>query len=103
MMLTQEQQRVVLAGRVDASTVGRVRERLHAAIEGGEGVLVVDLAAVDVLDATGLGMLVASQRLAVRSGRILELQAVPPRVHRLLQITRLSRVLPVQRPPVTAG
>jgi anti-anti-sigma factor len=85
---------VVLAGRVDVSTVSRIRDRLHNAVDSGTGEFVVDLAAVESIDATGLGMLVGTQRRAVRAGRTMVLRAVPTRVARLLQVTKLSRVLP---------
>lgn len=87
---------VVLAGRVDVSTVSRIRDRLHAAVDDGTGPLVVDLAAVQFVDATGLGMLVGTQRRAEAYGRTLTLRSVPPRVARLLHATRLDRVLPLE-------
>ena len=52
-----------------------------------------------VLDAAGLGMLVAAHRRAGRSGRRLVLRSVPPPVGRVLAMTRLHRVLNVERAP----
>ncbi|WP_018351231.1 STAS domain-containing protein [Longispora albida] len=87
-------ERVSLAGRVDAQTVARVREKLDSAIALGDGPLVVELARVDIIDATGLGMLVAAQQRAVRAGRRIVLSGTPERFARLLRVTRLDRVLP---------
>lgn len=84
---------VVLSGRVDASSVSAYRSSLHAAVETGVGPLVIDLAAVDIIDATGLGMLVGTQQRAEQAGRRLLLRDVPPRVARLLRLTHLDRVL----------
>ena len=84
---------VTLSGRVDVSTVTEIRDLLHAAVDAAPGRIVVDLAAVELLDATGLGVLVGAHRRAVRSGQSLVVTHVPPRVARLLQATRLSRVL----------
>jgi len=84
---------VVLSGRVDASTVATLRETLHAAVDRSQSCLVVDVAGVDTIDATGLGMLIGTQRRANSSGRELVLRGVPVRLARLLKVTRLDRVL----------
>jgi anti-anti-sigma factor len=88
---------VALAGRLGAATVADVRAALSAAIDAGAGDLVVDLRSVDLVDATGLGVLVGAHRRADRAGRRLVLRAVPERIERLLLITRLHRVLVVER------
>src|SRR4051794_29162480 len=82
-----------LPGRVDVTTVGVLRDRLHAAVDSGSGVMVLDLADVQFLDATGLAMLVAAQRRAMGAGRRLVLRDTPPWVARLLAATGLARVL----------
>src|SRR6476646_2110255 len=48
---------IALSGRLDVSAVSEVRTVLHGAIDAGSGDLVVDLSAVEVVDATGLGLL----------------------------------------------
>lgn len=88
--------------RLDATTVAAARRQLHGAIEVGDGDLVVDLTDVAILDAAGLGMLVAAHRKAASVDRRLVLRAVPPPVARLLAMTRLHRVLHVERSPVLA-
>ncbi len=94
---------LVLQGDLDVSTVADVRLALHAAIDAGSGDLVVDLAKVRLLDATGLGMLVGAHRRAGRCGRRLVLRRVPVRIERLLVATRLHRVLRVERAPVAVA
>ncbi len=84
---------VVLTGRVDASTVSTLRETLHAAVDSCEGWLVLDVAGVDTIDATGLGMLIGTQRRANARGRDLVLRDTPVRMARLLRRTGLDRVL----------
>lgn len=88
---------VALAGRLGASTVADVRAALQHAIDNGAGDLVVDLAGVELVDATGLGVLVGTHRRADRAGRRLVLRSVPERIDRLLLATRLNRVLVVDR------
>src|SRR5579883_541978 len=65
-----------LAGRLDVSTVADVRIALHEALDSGSGDLVVNLAQVEVGDATGLGVLVGAHRRAGRRGRRLVLRGV---------------------------
>lgn len=91
---------VRLVGRVDVATAAAVRELLHAAVDACGGVLVVDLSAVELLDATGLGVLAGTHRRAERRGRQVVLRAVPIRTARLLRLTRLARLL---RPELLAA
>ena len=85
---------VRLAGDVDVTTVPELRLTLHA-LTGptARHVVVIDLADVTFLDATGLGVLVGAHRRAQRAGTWLELRNPTERVRRLLAITRLDRVL----------
>jgi anti-sigma B factor antagonist len=55
---------------------------------------------VDLVDATGLGVLVGAHRRAVMRGRRVVLRNVSARVSRILRATRLNRILSVE--PVTA-
>lgn len=80
-------------GRLDVHTLAEARDLVHAAIDMGCGDLVVDLADVEVADATVLGLLVGAHRRAQRADRRLVLHGVPPRLARLLLATRLHRVL----------
>jgi anti-sigma B factor antagonist len=88
---------VALAGRLGATTVADVRQALTHAIEHGDGDLVVDLEGVELVDATGLGVLVGAHRRADRAGRRLVLRMIPERVDRLLVATKLHRVLTIDR------
>lgn len=88
---------LALDGRLGSATVGDVRTALGEAIDGGVDDLVVDLAAAELVDATGLGVLVGAHRRAERAGRRLVLRNVPERVDRLILATRLHRVLTVER------
>lgn len=94
---------LALRGRLGAASVGDVRAALTHAIEAGVEDIVVDMSGVELLDATGLGMLVGTHRRAERAGRRLVLHNVPERIDRLLIATRLHRVLCVERPIAAAG
>lgn len=93
---------LVLSGRLDVSVTADVRLALAAAVEQGTGELVLDVAAVTGVDATGLGVLVGAHRRAGRAGRTLVLQDVAPPLQRLLLLSRLDRVLVQRRSAVCA-
>ena len=84
---------LALSGRLDVRTVADVRAALHAALDSGQGPLVLDLSAALIMDATGLGVIVSAHRRAERLGRRLVLRGAPPQVLRLLVATRLHRIL----------
>ncbi|MBB4914561.1 STAS domain-containing protein [Streptosporangium saharense] len=89
---------VVVGNRLDVGTVAGLRPRLHDAVDEGKGDLIVDLSELEMIDATGLGVLVGTHRRAMGAGRRLVLRGVPPRVMRVLAVTRLNRVLIVEVP-----
>lgn len=88
---------VALSGKLDVHAAADVRNALAQAVDRGEGELVIDLAALESVDATGLGVLVGAHRRAQRAGRTLVLEDVPVAVGRLLLVTRLDRVLQTRR------
>ena len=90
---------VSVSGRLAASTVAELRAVLVSAADSGYGDLVLDLGGVEIVDASGLGVLVGAHRLAARRERRLVLRNVPHRVERLLIATRLNRVLTVETGP----
>jgi anti-sigma B factor antagonist len=87
---------VRIGARLDAGTSARVRERLHKGLDSGAGDLILDLSKLEMIDATGLGVLVGSHRRALSVQRRLVLRGVPPRIMRILAVTRLNRVLHVE-------
>lgn len=98
--ITVEQPGRVLAlrGRLSARTVAEGRAALVEAIAVGSEVLVIDISGLQLVDASGLGMLVGAHRLALRNERELVLRGVPERIERLLAVTRLNRVLRAEDP-----
>lgn len=88
---------LALSGRLDASNVGDVRARVDWLIDTTNDDVVVDLSEVDVIDVTGLGMLAAAHRRLERAGRRLVLRGCVGHVRRVLAVTRLGRVMHVER------
>ena len=91
-----------LAGRLDVSSAAQVRDTLHGALAARAATdsrtpreLVVDLAGIELVDATGLGVLLGADRRAKSLGLSLVLRDPTPRVRLILRVTRLHRVLTV--------
>jgi anti-anti-sigma factor len=84
-------------GRIVA---GREVESLKDAVaaEADKRLVVVDLAAVQAIDARGLGLLVFLQTLGYALGFELQLVNPTPRVREVLDLTRLDCVLEVSHP-----
>jgi anti-anti-sigma factor len=99
---TAEHGAVLLTGRFDMRGAGTARDALHAALATGDGALVVDLSGVELLDATGLGVLVDVHRRARLAGRRLVLRGASRRVARVLAITRLNRIIAMEQLAVPA-
>jgi anti-anti-sigma factor len=91
---------LVLRGRLDVRVSADLRLALATAVDGGTGALVLDVRALEGIDATGLGVLVGAHRRAGRADRTLVLRDVPPALARVLFLTRLDRVLRTTRTAV---
>ncbi|GAA2684985.1 MULTISPECIES: STAS domain-containing protein [Nonomuraea] len=89
---------VYVGHRLDVGTVAEIRPHLHDAVDSGKGDLIVDLSTLEMIDSTGLGVLVGTHRRALSADRRLVLRGVPPRIMRVLAVTRLNRVLRVEVP-----
>jgi anti-sigma B factor antagonist len=83
--------------RVDATTVADVRYELDVAWDSGSGDLHLDCSGLEVLDSAGLALLVGLHRRSSRAERRLVLVDPRPNVMRLLAVTRLHRVLHLDR------
>jgi anti-sigma B factor antagonist len=80
--------------RLDAEVAGVFRAALLELIEQGRGNLIVNLNAVDFIDSSGLGALVAALKRLKQSGQEgdIKLAHVRPTVQGVLEIIRLHRV-----------
>jgi anti-anti-sigma factor len=89
---------VSLPVRVDVTTSSDVRYALTVAIDAAStGDVLVDASPMEAVDVAGLGVLVAAHRRARQVGLRLVLCDPQPRVMRLLAVTRLHRVLNLER------
>jgi anti-sigma B factor antagonist len=84
-----------LSGELDIAAAPRAREKLLAMLAPAPSRLAIDLSAVSYADATGLAVLVATDRRARLIGGLLRLAAPSPEVANVLSITGLSRHLEI--------
>jgi len=88
---------VRVEGEIDVYTAPSLRERLDALVQAGRVRLIVDLAHVDFLDSTGLGVLVGRLKLVRVHGGSLQLVCVNERVLKVFAITGLEKVFSIYR------
>ncbi len=94
--------RLVLSGAFDVRSTGEVRKAIYDHLAARDDDLVVDLTDVDTVDLTALKVLAVATRQASRLGHHLILRGCGPAVRRLLHLSRLIRVVEVEREAATA-
>jgi anti-anti-sigma factor len=80
-------------GRIDLSTAPAFKARLTAAVDGGRGLILVDLSEVSHLDSAGLGALVGALKSARAVGGYVRITQPTDQARRVLEMTALHRVL----------
>jgi anti-sigma B factor antagonist len=81
---------VAVAGEVDLATVAELRSTLSRVIAPPREEVVVDLAGVEFIDASGLGALVGAAAAAARAGVKFRLTAPSPPVERVFELARID-------------
>jgi anti-sigma B factor antagonist len=82
-------------GELDLATIDAVRAPLDAIHADGGGPVMLDLRAVTFMDSTGLRLVVAEHRRAAAGGGLRIGVARDGAVHRLMELTGLAAVLPI--------
>ena len=80
-----------LETRIDGTVAAEFRNEMGAIIEEGAEALVLDLSAVDLMDSTGLGALVASLKMLRGKGEMV-ISGASGKVTSLFKITRMDQV-----------
>jgi anti-sigma B factor antagonist len=94
---------VRVAGRLTLSdSNGAVKSMLNALVEQGRNRFVLNLEGVPYVDSSGLGELASAHVTVSRTGATLVLAAVNDRVMEALRVTKLTRVLQVERDEAAA-
>jgi anti-sigma B factor antagonist len=87
---------VTVAGEVDLATAPRLRASLVGILEDGNADAVVDLAAVEFIDASGIGVLVWAASLAGDRGGRLTIRNPSPAVRLVLDLLELDGALEIE-------
>ena len=86
---------VHLQGEVDLASAPQVRRGIHELIDRGHHRIAVDLAGVDFMDSTGLGVLIGSLKRLREAGGAMVLAGIRPAVARVFEITGLDRIFTI--------
>jgi anti-sigma B factor antagonist len=87
---------VTLDGDLDIVTSEDVKRQLAALVKDGNRTVTLDMGAVEFVDSSGLGALVAVHQLASAKGSHHVVRSVPSQVQSLLRLTRLDDLLSVE-------
>jgi anti-anti-sigma factor len=82
-------------GEIDLITASEVRSAV-ASVTGPGTHLVIDLTGVDFLDSTGLGSLVWARKRVRREGGDVLVTSPQPNVRRVLEISGVAELVPVE-------
>jgi len=91
-----------LSGDFDVRSTWEVRNAIYDHLEGHDEDVVVDLTEVSTIDITALKVLAVATRQATRSGHHLTLRGCGPAVRRMLHLSRIIRVVEVERAAASA-
>lgn len=80
-------------GRLDLPVATDLRKELLGLVEAGHNRLVVDLSAVELIDSSGLGALVAGFEAARDNGGDLKIMSPTEQATMVLELTNVNRVL----------
>jgi anti-anti-sigma factor len=86
---------LTVAGEVDIATWPKLVRQLHTLLDAGERKVVVDMSAVEFIDASGIGALVGAACIARDAGGTIALARPSRAVLRLLDIMQLDDMLSV--------
>ena len=93
---------LILSGDFDVRSTMEVRAAIYDHLRNHDEDVVVDLSEVTAIDVTALKVLAFATRQASRSGHHLTLRGCGPSVRRMLHLSRLIRVVEVERAAASA-
>ncbi|MDX2377110.1 STAS domain-containing protein [Microbacterium sp. LRZ72] len=89
-------------GRLTATVAPRLRQAIDDLIAKGFTRIVIDLAATEFIDSSGLGAVIGGLKATRVAGGDLRIATVSESVRRVLKLTNLDRVLRAHPTPETA-
>lgn len=101
MEISTREETLYLSGGLDGRSTPEVRDALQASL-AEHRVVVVDLSHVHAVDLTALRVLAFASTQAARSGQHVMLRGCSPAVRRMLHLSRLVRLVELEREPLSA-
>ena len=86
---------LTLRGEIDVYTAPQLRQAIVDLVDGGATSIVVDMAQVDFLDSTGLGVLVEGLKRVKRHDGTLSIVATQDKILKIFHITGLNKAFPI--------
>lgn len=86
---------VRLSGRLDAAGVQEIKSELTAEAEKPKNKMVLDLAEVDFIDSTGLGLIVSAFRKLRESNGDMLVCSLTAQAQTLFELTRMHRIFDI--------
>jgi anti-sigma B factor antagonist len=86
---------ISVSGEIDVYTAPSLRERLNELVAAGHYDLIVDMAGVEFLDSTGLGVLVGGLKRVRSHDGTLRLVCAQEKILKVFRITGLTKVFPI--------
>lgn len=83
--------KVSIEGEVDVYTSINLKKELNDLVKAGRKDLIIDLSNVKYMDSSGLGVLVALLKLLKSEQGSLKLVALPLKVRKIFDLTRLTK------------
>ena len=84
---------LIPTGKLNMVHAHQLREKVDLSLAAGNNRIVIDLAGVDFMDSSGLGVLVGCLKAARQANGDLRIAAPNEQVTLVLQLTNLNRVL----------
>ena len=85
-----------LTGSLDVRCIAELRTAVYRLLDECDGVVYVDVSRVESVDMTTLKMLAVANRVAERDGQQVVLRGGSPGLRRLLHLSHLRSMLPVE-------
>ena len=82
-------------GELDLAAAPKVRQALVTAVQGPAPDVVLDLASVDFIDSSGLGIVLGAVKRVKANGGRLRVVVAEPQVRGVFELTELDRILPL--------
>jgi anti-sigma B factor antagonist len=82
-------------GRLDVALAPAFRDQMRHLLDGGSTKVILDLGGLSFIDSSGLGAIIVGLKMARSRGGEVRIVHPPPQFKTLLQLTSLSRVLPI--------